>query len=157
MYNELYHHGIKGQKWGVRRYQNTDGSIKRENPLNKVVRKTKVYKVSDKTPEKLRKADDTLSTLSLKIGVGSAVITAATAGLYYYKRNKVCRSLRNMPMNQILNNKRDLEKVGKLIRNSAIQSAGLIAGTTAGMQIKKSMKAVSEEENRNAGKKNTKR
>ena len=27
MDNELYHHGIKGQKWGVRRFQNPDGSL----------------------------------------------------------------------------------------------------------------------------------
>ena len=24
---ELYHHGIKGQKWGIRRFQNKDGSL----------------------------------------------------------------------------------------------------------------------------------
>ena len=27
--NELYHHGIKGQRWGVRRFQNADGSLKK--------------------------------------------------------------------------------------------------------------------------------
>ena len=27
MNNELQHHGIKGQKWGIRRFQNKDGSL----------------------------------------------------------------------------------------------------------------------------------
>lgn len=26
-YSELYHHGIKGQKWGIRRFQNKNGSL----------------------------------------------------------------------------------------------------------------------------------
>ena len=31
--DELYHYGVKGMKWGVRRYQNKDGSLTEEGKV----------------------------------------------------------------------------------------------------------------------------
>ena len=46
MYNDtLAHHGVKGQKWGVRRYQNSDGTLTAEG-------KKRVQKYVDKSAEK---------------------------------------------------------------------------------------------------------
>lgn len=45
---ELVHWGIKGQKWGVRRYQNPDGSL---TPAGKKRVKEKNHKISDKAKE----------------------------------------------------------------------------------------------------------
>ena len=44
----LAHHGIKGQKWGVRRYQNLDGSL---TPLGRERYKQYEGKVFDKLPD----------------------------------------------------------------------------------------------------------
>lgn len=44
-YSELYHHGILGQKWGVRRYQNSDGTLTDEG--------RKRYGITDEKIEKL--------------------------------------------------------------------------------------------------------
>lgn len=41
--NELYHHGIKGMKWGIRRYQNKDGSLTAAGK-KRISEDSKIYK-----------------------------------------------------------------------------------------------------------------
>lgn len=63
--NELYHHGILGQKWGVRRYQNKDGSLTTEGRerymyANRARRALKTKDDMDRLYNKLSKEDKRL-------------------------------------------------------------------------------------------------
>ena len=64
-YDELYHHGIKGQRWGVRRFQNKDGSLtklgqKRVDKAQRKVAKSERggFLVKKKTPTVERATTD---------------------------------------------------------------------------------------------------
>ena len=54
--NELYHHGVKGQRWGIRRYQNADGSLTDagKNKYAKTERKAKLKNRRSLSTEELR-------------------------------------------------------------------------------------------------------
>lgn len=69
--NELYHHGIKGQKWGVRRYQNPDGTL--------TIAGRKRY--GDSNGESIRTKHNTSKAVKTALGVGAAA--AGTALLAY--------------------------------------------------------------------------
>lgn len=60
--DELAHHGILGMKWGVRRYQNANGSLTAAGRRkNRVASPTKVYKTIKSSSKKLSpSARDTL-------------------------------------------------------------------------------------------------
>lgn len=53
--DELYHHGIKGQKWGVRRFQNEDGTLTEEGKQRYYDSSGRITKEGIKDLEELKK------------------------------------------------------------------------------------------------------
>ena len=77
--SELYHHGIKGQKWGVRRYQNPDGSFTDEGRRRYGYGKGSLESITDNTAEIMAKG----AKIGLGVGVASGVLsTASQVALY---------------------------------------------------------------------------
>ena len=80
MDNELQHFGIKGMKWGVRRYQNKDGSL---TPAGK-----KRYDESDEEREKKEKSKKTKAKVAT-----AAVATAAVATTAAMNKDKIKKGM----------------------------------------------------------------
>ena len=76
--DELMHYGIKGQKWGLRRYQNDDGTLTEAGQL-RYGGKTHVDELDEDELNDLHAAREYQHKKKLAIGIGIGVGTAAAA------------------------------------------------------------------------------
>ena len=143
MINELQHHGIKGQKWGVRRFQNTDGSLTAEGK--------KRYSVSDyqqaidktKTAGKIVNEAKTLNNTVKKVNDPAAErrIRKSAAEMSDIELQKRVQRL-NMEDNytRMMLHRENLERgrtfVDKALDVSAIAVQGTVASLTIALLVK---------------------
>lgn len=84
-YNSIYHHGVKGQKWGIRRYQNPDGSLTPAGQ-KRYGRLVDRYKKAGMSDEEISAALQKKTKTETAIAVGIGAIALGTAAFVAYRK-----------------------------------------------------------------------
>ena len=129
----IEHHGIKGQKWGVRRFQNEDGSLTPEGEARyaKYLEKRTSKGYDAKSKEDWIKSVKRKKALKTAAGVTAAAVgataaAAGVAGLAYLgvknpeKAKAAIRKLNDNPVNRLIQR----AKTERIMEKNAIAAAG---------------------------------
>ena len=128
--NELYHHGIKGQKWGVRRYQNKNGSLtnagrKRYSEEELQARKKSRKKITKKIAKGVA-ATGVLALAAYGISNKNIRNTVTTKLKDFATSQKTKDFVKNQGKKMIKSFSDSASKAGKAMTDAALVSIGTI-------------------------------
>lgn len=134
---ELYHHGVKGMRWGRRRYQNTDGSL---TPAGKkrYITVAQANRNAANAEKEARRASIQADRASGLTGIGSARKAILNANAAAKTARK--ESLKNDKAynKQLRAERRDVptnREVAKVALGSAAIGIGIVGATAAAISI----------------------
>lgn len=112
--NELYHFGIKGMRWGVRRYQNYDGSYTKKG----LERYKKAESAYESAKSKYKTEKD-----SYKKGMSSRQNVKSKKNEMKEKERELKRSYKNLKYEKMADEGRKLYAQGKTITGNSMKAA----------------------------------
>ena len=90
--NELYHHGVQGQKWGIRNYQNKDGSLTAEGKARRAAQQQKAKAKAAKQKARKEKRAARIDKLKSLVSNAKARHEAKVKEKETREKNKVVRT-----------------------------------------------------------------